>query len=97
MVNNEGLNQDMYLDYPVDISKFKKGPTADPDDDNELWKLFVDRDGSNDLAAFIDTVDPKLCKQYVSPTTRACWKEDCDAADANVATPAAYERANCEF
>ena len=79
MGNNEGLGA--YVDYPVDITKFKKGPTPNPDDSNELWMMFVDWNGYKDpetktvgkLAAFINVAHSKFCKEYVSPTALACW------------------------
>lgn len=99
MVNNEAYADNIYVKYPVDIVKFEKGSTPDPDDSNELWRMFVDWNGFKDLAtkqagrlaAFIDVVHPKLCKEYVSPTAMACWKEDCDNAMPPIETPEDYE------
>ena len=101
MVNQEGLADAMYVDYPVDIVKFKKGATPNTDDSNELWKMYVDWNGFEDpetrrigkLASFIGVAHNKFCKEYVSATDKACWKEDCN--DGSVATPEAYERDNC--
>ena len=99
MVNNEGYAYSTYIDYPIDIVKFKKGPTPDRDDENELWKMFVDWNGFKDpvtknvgrLGAYISVAHSKFCTEYVSPTAKACWKEDCD----DVATPEVYEVADC--
>ena len=101
MVNQEGLAGAMYVDYPVDIVKFKKGATPNTDDSNELWKMYVDWNGFEDpetrrigkLASFIGVAHNKFCKEYVSATDKACWKEDCN--DGSVATPEDYERDNC--
>ena len=51
MVNNEDLADAMYVDYPVDIVKFKKGATPNKDDANELWKMYVDWNGFEDPEA----------------------------------------------
>ena len=91
MVNNEDLADDLYVDYPVDITKFKKGTTADPDDNNELWNAYVDWNGYADdsnkqigqLAAFIKTANPYFCQEYVGINGGAsvsCWDNDCTAA-----------------
>ena len=101
MVNQEGLADATYVDYPVDLVKFKKGATPNKDDSNELWKMYMDWNGFEDpdtrrvgkLASFIGVAHPKLCKEYVSATDKACWKEECD----DVATPEAYELDNCEL
>ena len=101
MVNQEGLADAMYVDYPVDIVKFKKGATPNTDDSNELWKMYVGWNGFEDpetrrigkLASFIGVAHNKFCKEYVSATDKACWKEDCN--DGSVATPEDYERDNC--
>lgn len=103
MVNNEDYAYSQYVDYPVDVVKFKKGATPDSDDANELWKMLVDWNGYKDpvtkqagqLAAFIGVAHPNLCKEYVSPTAMACWKEDCDNASPPINTPEDYERTNC--
>jgi hypothetical protein len=102
MVNNEDLADATYVDYPVDIVKFKKGATPNKDDANELWKMYVDWNGFEDaetrrigkLASFIGVAHPKLCKEYVSATDKPCWKEDCN--DGSVETPKDYERVDCE-
>ena len=101
MVNQEDLADAMYVDYPVDIVKFKKGATPNKEDVNELWRMYVDWNGFDDLetkrrgklASFIGVAHPNLCKEYVSPTDKACWKEDCN--DGSVATPEDYELINC--
>ena len=90
MVNNEDLADDLYVDYPVDITKFKKGTTADPDDNNELWNAYVDWNGYADdnhqvgqLAAFIKTANPYFCQEYVGINGGAsvsCWDNDCTAS-----------------
>jgi len=93
MVNNEDLADDLYVDYPVDITKFKKGTTADPDDNNELWNAYVDWNGYADkpnnqvgqLAAFIQTANPYFCQEYIGrPNTAgakiSCWDNDCTGA-----------------
>jgi len=72
MVNNEDLASEQYVEYPVDITKFKKGTTADPEDNNELWKVKVDWNGYVDpvtktvgqLAPFIDVAHPYFCTEY---------------------------------
>jgi len=87
MVNNEDLASEQYVEYPVDITKFKKGTTADPDDMNELWKVLVDWngfvDGSNmmkgQLASFIEVAHPYFCTEYVQPTSMSCWDNDCSS------------------
>ena len=102
MVNNEDLADATYVNYPVDIVKFKKGATPNKDDANELWKMYMDWNGFEDpetkrigkLASFIGVVNPKFCKEYVSATDKPCWKEDCN--DGSVETPEDYERADCE-
>ena len=101
IVNNEDLSDATYVKYPVDIVKFKKGATPYKDDANELWKMYVDWNGFEDpdtrrigkLASFIGVAHPNLCREYVSATDKACWKEDCD--DGSVATTEAYERDDC--
>ena len=101
MVNQEDLADAMYVDYPVDIVKFKKGATPNKEDVNELWRMYVDWNGFDDLetkrrgklASFIGVAHPNLCKEYVSPTDKACWKEDCD----DVETPDDYELNDCVF
>ena len=90
MVNNEDLAHEMYVDYPVDITKFKKGTTADPADNNELWNAYVDWNGFADdynqvgqLAAFIKTANPYFCQEYVGldkGATISCWDNDCTDA-----------------
>ena len=90
MVNNEDLAHEMYVDYPVDITKFKKGTTADPADNNELWNAYVDWNGYADdkkqvgqLAAFIKTANPYFCQEYVGldkGATISCWDNDCNDA-----------------
>ena len=40
MVDQADLGQ--YVTYPVDIVKFKKGQTPDPDDTNALWNITFD-------------------------------------------------------
>mmetsp|Transcript_15469 Transcript_15469/g.33432 ORF Transcript_15469/g.33432 Transcript_15469/m.33432 type:complete len:818 (+) Transcript_15469:75-2528(+) len=84
MVNNEDLAFETYIEYPVDITKFKKGFTADPTDANELWKMFIDWNGYADpplnqvgqLAARIGVAHPNFCKEYLN-TDKKCWEEDC--------------------
>ena len=101
MVNNEDLADAMYIDYPVDIVKFKKGATPNKDDANELWKMYVDWNGFEDpearrigkLASFIGVAHPKLCGEYVSATDKPCWKENCN--DGSVETPEDYQRVDC--
>jgi hypothetical protein len=101
MVNQEDLAGATYVNYPVDIVKFKKGATPDKDDSNELWKMYMDWNGFDDpetrrigkLASFISVAHPKFCKEYVSRTDKACWKEECD----DVETPENYELDNCEL
>ena len=101
MVNQKDLADATYVDYPVDIVKFKKGATPNTDDSNELWRMYIDWNGFEDpdtrrigkLASFIGVSHTKFCKEYVSATDKACWKEDCN--DGSVATPEAYERDNC--
>ena len=103
MVNNEDLADSTYVDYPVDIVKFKKGATPNKDDANELWKMYVDWNGFEDpetrrigkLASFIGVAHPKLCREYVSATDKPCWREDCN--DGSVETPEDYERVDCEL
>ena len=92
MVNNEDLADDLYVDYPVDITKFKKGTTADPADNNELWNAYVDWNGYADdnhqvgqLAAFIQTANPYFCQEYIAApetdgTSISCWDNDCTGA-----------------
>ena len=87
MVNNEDLADDMYVDYPVDITKFKKGTTADPADNNELWNVEVDWNGMNNnvgqLAAFINVANPYFCQEYYGAddgATISCWDNDCSKA-----------------
>ena len=90
MVNNEDLADDLYVTYPVDITKFKKGTTADPDDNNELWNAYVAWNGYADnnkqvgqLAAFIQTANPYFCQEYVGINGGAsvsCWDNDCTGA-----------------
>lgn len=99
MVNNEEYADSTYINYPVDMVKFKKGATPNKNDSNELWKMVVDWNGFADpatrrrgqLASFIQVAHPKFCREYVSRTEKACWKEDCD----DVETPESYERFNC--
>ncbi len=46
------------------------------------------------VASFIGVAHPNLCsREYVSPTDKACWKEDCN--DGSVETPQDYERDSC--
>ena len=45
------------------------------------------------LASFVGVAHPKFCKEYVSRTDKACWKENCD----DVETPENYELDNCEL
>ena len=105
MVNQEDLAHEMYVKYPVDIVKFKKGATPYTDDSNELWKLFMDWNGFEDpetrrrgkLAPFIGVAHPNLCKEYVSATSKACWKEGVDCDDGSVETPEAYQRSDCDL
>ena len=40
MVDQADLGQ--YVSYPIDIVKFKKGQTPDPEDDNSLWSITFD-------------------------------------------------------
>ena len=40
MVDQADLGQ--YVTYPIDIVKFKKGQTPDPEDDNALWNITFD-------------------------------------------------------
>mmetsp|Transcript_32369 Transcript_32369/g.95392 ORF Transcript_32369/g.95392 Transcript_32369/m.95392 type:complete len:328 (+) Transcript_32369:108-1091(+) len=93
MVNNEDLAHELYVDYPVDITKFKKGTTSDPADNNELWNAYVDWNGyapnSNNqvgqLAAFINTANPYFCQEYIGQpgtagSTISCWDNDCTGA-----------------
>ena len=40
MVDQADLGQ--YVTYPIDIVKFKKGHTPDPEDDNALWNITLD-------------------------------------------------------
>lgn len=90
MVNNEDLAHELYVDYPVDITKFKKGTTADPADNNELWNAYVNWNGYADdnnqvgqLAAFIQTANPYFCQEYVGVNGGAsisCWDNDCTGA-----------------
>ena len=106
MVNNEDLADEMYVDYPVDITKFKKGTTADPADNNELWNAFVDWNGYADapnnqvgqLAAFIQTANPYFCQEYFGlgeGATISCWDNDCTGAlDSYVATPTGFSQDN---
>ena len=76
MVNNEDLAYQQYVEYPVDITKFKKGTTADPEDMNELWKVFMDWNGyvpgshqtKGQLAAFIGVAHPYFCQEYYGGT-----------------------------
>lgn len=101
MVNNEALADATYVNYPVDIVKFKKGATPNKDDANELWRMYVDWNGFEDpetrrvgqLASFIGVAHPKLCTEYVSATDKPCWKEDC----AGVETADDYERDDCQL
>ena len=101
MANNEDLADAIYVDYPVDIVKFKKGATPNKDDANELWKMYVGWNGFEDpearrigkLASFIGVAHPKLCREYVSATDKPCWKENCN--DGSVETPEDYERVDC--
>ena len=89
------------------IISCQQGFTADPNDENELWKLYVDWNGYADapanrigqLAAFIDVAHPKFCQEYIN-TDKKCWEEDCADDKADVATtqdapydtcPATYE------
>ena len=72
----------------------QQGFTADPTDENELWKLYVDWNGYTDapanrigqLAAFIGVAHPKLCQEYIN-TDKRCWEENCGDDEADVATP----------
>jgi len=103
MVNNEDLADATYVNYPVDVVKFKKGATPNKEDSNELWKMYMDWDGFEDpdtrrigkLASFIGVANPKLCKEYVSATDKPCWKENCDDATPPIETPEDYERSDC--
>ena len=97
MVNNEDLADEMYVDYPVDITKFKKGTTADPADNNELWNAYVDWNGFSSpsvgqLAAFIQTANPYFCQEYIGApgtdgATISCWDNDCTGALDSYAFP----------
>jgi len=101
MVNQKDLADATYVDYPVDIVKFKKGATPNKEDSNELWKMYVDWNGFEDsemrrrgkLASFIGVAHPNLCREYVSPTDKACWKEHCG----DVETTEDYERDDCQI
>mmetsp|Transcript_13009 Transcript_13009/g.28140 ORF Transcript_13009/g.28140 Transcript_13009/m.28140 type:complete len:342 (+) Transcript_13009:1249-2274(+) len=100
MINNEVLADDQYINWPVDIVKFKKGPTPDPNDGNNLWSMYVDWNGFKDaakqageLAAFTSVTHPSHCTEYVGATTLACWTDDCDAA--NVPTKKDFEVTDC--
>jgi len=99
MVNNEDLAHELYVDYPVDITKFKKGTTSDPADNNELWNAYVDWNGyapnSNNqvgqLAAFIQTANPYFCQEYIGTgdgATISCWDNDCTGASDDRYAPA---------
>jgi len=85
MVNNEDFAYAKYVEYPVDIVKYKKGFTNDPDDSNELWKMSVDWNGYVDadtkqvgkLAAFIGVAHPNFCTEYIN-SDKKCWEEDCE-------------------
>lgn len=104
MVNNEDLADDLYVDYPVDITKFKKGTTADPADNNELWNAYVDWNGYADnsnqvgqLAAFIQTANPYFCQEYVGINGGAsvsCWDNDCTGASGTFGTVAGFTEKN---
>ena len=88
MVNNEDLATKTYVNYPVDIAKFKKGATADPSDVNELWDIFVDWNGYVDpvtrrigkLAAFTKFQN-NFCTEYVEATSTACWEKCANCAN----------------
>ena len=98
MVNNGDLADTTYVNYPVDIVKFKKGATPNKVDANELWKMYMDWNGFEDpdtrrigkLASFIGVAHPNLCKEYVSATDKPCWKENCDNVTPPIETPKAY-------
>ena len=101
MINNEDLVTKTYVNYPVDIAKFKKGATADPSDVNELWDVFVDWNGYVDpvtrrigkLAAFIKFQN-NFCTEYVEATSTACWEKGANCA--NVQTSDSNDlRADC--
>lgn len=70
MVNNEDLADEMYVDYPVDIVKFKKGTTANPADNNELWNVLMDWNGFINggqqglLEPSIQVANPYFCQEY---------------------------------
>ena len=85
-----------YVKYPVDIAKYKKGPTDDRTDDNELWKVFVhglNSDAPSKLDAYTSVAHPNFCREYVSPTKKACWENDVDCSD--VLTQDAYKVDDC--
>mmetsp|Transcript_15467 Transcript_15467/g.33423 ORF Transcript_15467/g.33423 Transcript_15467/m.33423 type:complete len:479 (-) Transcript_15467:59-1495(-) len=96
MVNNKEYASATYINYPVDIVKFKKGPTPNPDDSNELWKMFVDWDGINpqtgvgQLAAFTSVAHSKFCTEYVSPTSKQCWEAGVDCDDVTTSQELPY-------
>ena len=106
MVNNEDLADKLYVEYPVDITKFKKGTTADPADNNELWNAYVDWIGYADdrlnqvgqLAAFIKTANPYFCQEYVGlgdGTPISCWDNDCtDALGSRPGAPNTFSTTN---
>jgi len=96
MENNEDLANEIYVDYPVNITKFKKGSTADPTDNNELWHMYVDWNGFEDpatrrigkLAAFTNFAK-HFCTEYVQATSTACWEKDANCA--NVQTSDSFD------
>mmetsp|Transcript_7979 Transcript_7979/g.17856 ORF Transcript_7979/g.17856 Transcript_7979/m.17856 type:complete len:1048 (-) Transcript_7979:120-3263(-) len=98
MVNNEDLAYEKYVDYPVDIVKYKKGFTTDPDDNNELWRMYVDWNGFADpptnqvgqLAAFTGVAQPKFCQEYLE-TDMKCWEEDADCSSVSTPKDAPYD------
>ena len=71
MNENSALGQ--YVDYPINVVKFKKGETEDPTDDNSLWNITVRESVPTDNTMLdligIMNVNAHKCE----------WVEHCDA------------------
>ena len=61
--------------------------------DQHLIVLSGPKKAPNGHTTIGDAYHPKFCKEYVSRTDKACWKEGCD----DVETPENYELDNCEM
>ena len=85
MVDQADLGQ--YVTYPIDIVKFKKGQTPDPEDNNALWNITYDQ--TNPQPSWLGNMEDleEFDATYAYNEDKCVWTDLCPTSHVPSASP----------